>query len=363
MGRAVRPAVLRFSDDDRGAFMVLEAILVALLVLTAILFFTSLQRPTTGSDQGGLDLGQVSADTLQILQVRQFSGQTLEGWVTNAMRGDTTTATAVDQFIRQVLPTGARYSLRLDNGVSGLQILPSGSSELPRGARGAEILLVPNWATYRNNTAVGATTLFVTPGQTIASTDASYYPFVNPSSTIQCYQAPNSYSTAPDGADADTTADTWRSRWQSAIQTTTVTTNAKDNAATLGTGMQQVPRDLPLGKWRLNTNSDCTSGTTSYVNVVAPGMRTLTVSTTFGSNVATATGTTSDGRFSTADVGLAISGTDIPSGAIVTTVTDPTHVVLSAVRTVAGTSTTTVTLPLDPTYTMYGLQLVVWFGA
>ena len=358
MGRAVRPPVLRFADDERGAFMVLEAILVALLVLTAILFFTSLQRPTTGSDQGGLDLGQVSADTLQILQVRQFSGQTLEGWVTNATRGDTTTATAVDQFIRQVLPTGARYSLRLDNGVSGLQILPSGSTESPRGARGAEILLMPNWATYRNDTVIGATTLSVTPGQTIASTDATYYPLVNPASTIQCYRAPNSYSTAPDGPDADTTADTWRSRWQSAIQTTAVTTNAKDNAATLGTGMQQVPRDLPLGKWRLNTNSDCTSGTTSYVNVVAPGARELPVTTSL---LTPLTLTSTSGKFSPADVGLALSGTGIASGARVVSVEGPNSLTMSAAATASGT--TTLSIPLDPSYTMYGLQLVVWFGA
>src|SRR5687767_2555861 len=83
--------VRRFGDDDRGSFMVLEAILVALLVLTAILFLTSVQRPSTGTDQGGLDLAQVSADTLSILRVRTFNGDPFDTWVTKLALGDSAT--------------------------------------------------------------------------------------------------------------------------------------------------------------------------------------------------------------------------------------------------------------------------------
>src|SRR5688572_11526763 len=124
----VRPRLRlrRLGDDERGSFMVLEAILVALLVLTAILFITSVQRPSTGADQGGLDLGQVAADTLSILQVRSFNGDAFDTWITDLAQGDSATgclataptevacptATAIDDFLGEVLPTGTRYSLR-----------------------------------------------------------------------------------------------------------------------------------------------------------------------------------------------------------------------------------------------------------
>src|SRR5687768_9634812 len=132
MGRPERRArpwlrVRRFGEDDRGSFMVLEAILVALLVLTAVLFFTSVQRPSAGSDQGGLDLAQVSADTLAILGVRTFNGVPASVWLTNLMHADSATGcnaaaptaaacpttTEIEEFLGEVLPTGSRYSLRI----------------------------------------------------------------------------------------------------------------------------------------------------------------------------------------------------------------------------------------------------------
>ncbi|HUR25157.1 MAG TPA: hypothetical protein VM327_03975 [Candidatus Thermoplasmatota archaeon] len=305
--------------------MVLEAILVALLVLTAILFFTSLQRPTTGGDQGGLDLGQVSADTLQILQVRQFNGQTLEGWVTNLTRGDAATATSVDSFIRQVLPTGARYSLRLDNGVSALQILPVGAAEGPRGARGAEIMLLPNWANYRNAT-LTTFAFAVYPGQVIDSGNTTYYALVNPASTSYlCLKAPNASATMPaingghrmvrDGAVTSASAtvtsataafsasDVGRgvtgtgipksARILTVNSATSVTLNATATATGTATTLSivddwshhwratpstsqsfkvmagQVPIDIPLGKWETYATAACT-GTPAIVNVVSP---------------------------------------------------------------------------------------------
>lgn len=268
-GRRLPPC--RFDQDERGSFMVLEAILVALLVLTAILFFTSVQRPSTGADQGGLDLGQVSADTLSILQVRSFNGQPFEAWVAKLVEGDASTGcnpatptaaqcptvTEVEDFLDEVLPTGARYSIRLDNGVTNrsLPLLPLGSTQTAHGGRAAQVVFLPNWAAYSSATYVATITL--TPGQVLKSTDAGYS-LLDPTGPYNCYQAPTTASKAPSGA-------TWESRWQAAPG---AATPWKASADVLGSD-KQVPLDLPLGKWQMRSTS-CSSGSYTYVNVVRP---------------------------------------------------------------------------------------------
>src|ERR1041385_5687437 len=122
-----RRRVRTLRRDAGGAMPVLEAILVAVLVLTAIIFFTSAQRPTTGAEQGGIDLAKVAADTLQIMQARNFTGTgpaNPEVWVTRLAQGDTPTAAAIDTFLKGILPSGSRYILRLDNGNGTLRLLP-----------------------------------------------------------------------------------------------------------------------------------------------------------------------------------------------------------------------------------------------
>lgn len=345
--------------DEEGSFLVLEAILVALLVLTAILFFTNVQRPSAGAGEGGLDLGQVAADTLQILQQRTFTvngqGQAFNAWVTNATAGDAATADEVHTFIRQILPTGAHYSLRLDNGVSTLQILPAGATEVPRNARAAEVATVPLWAAFRNNTVSGALRVVV-PGQVVAPSDP-LYPLVT-TGTYGCYEAPYNSTKGP-GAPGGVE---WSTRWQSPVQATSPTTNGKDTSAVLGAN-QQVPRDLPLGKWRLadaaGQSGHCSNGTPTYVTVVPPGERVLTVSTVTASTVVTASSSTA--RFSLADKGLEVSGAGIIAGTRIQSVQSPTQVTLS--QAAAATGSTTLVLPIDPTFLPYGIQLVVWFGA
>lgn len=337
--------------------MVLEAILVAMLVLTAILFFTSVQRPSTGSDQGGLDLGQVAADTLSILEVRTFAvagkTQTLEGWVTNVTRGDAPTAVVVQDFLEEVLPIGSRYAVRLDNGVSSLTILSSGTATTPHAARGAQIFLFPNWATYRNQT-VGAD-LTVTPGDVVDSTHALV------SGTYLCYQAPNSYSTAPDGPDAGSTADTWASRWTTDPG---ILAPWKADAQTLS-AKEQIPRDLPLGRWKASTavvdgSGNCSGGTITYVNVVPLGWRTATGSTSL---LATTTLTLTSGVFSASDVGKTVTGINLPAGARITAATNgATTATISPAITIPDAGGT-VTISPDSTFMPYSLQLVVWFGA
>ena len=373
MSKANRPFRHRFAADTAGAFPVLEAILVAILVLGALLFFTALQRPTTGAEQGGLDLAQVAADTLQILQTKQFgvhndaaaayvpstaTGQSLEGWVTNATKGDTATTTAANDFLRQVLPTGSRYSLRLGNGVGALPILPKSAVGDAHAARAASIILVPNWATFA--TASGSSAMLtVQPGQVVAASSTCNAAATTAvdclvrSGTYLCYESPLASVNGPNGS-------SWLSRWQSALQTVSPTTNGKGLSSEVGAGNQQVPNDLPLGKWRLSSDvaasGHCTAGTVTYVDVVAPGVRSLSVSTTIGSAILT----NAAGRFTAADVGLGVAGTGIPAGAHIISVSSATTATMSA--NAVSSSSPTVDLPMDPTFTPYMLQLVVWFG-
>jgi hypothetical protein len=341
---------LLLRDDERGSFVVLEAILVAMLILTAILFFTSVQRPSTGADQGGIDLAQVAADTLSILKVRTIDGQSFEGWVTNATRGDTATVGNVQDFLEEILPTGARYAVRLDNGVSNLTIVSSGTSTTPHGARAAQTSLFPNWATYRNQT-VG-TGLTVTPGEVVATT----HDLVD--GTYGCFQAPNGSVTGPDGPDAGTSADTWASRWNADPGASTPW-----KSSTLG-ATEQVPFDLPFGRWKLSSTEDagaCTGGTVTYANVVPPGGRIVTASTNLAANT---TLTLTDGStFSASDVGKTVQGLNLPATARITAATDgATTATFSPKVTTAGSSGAVAISP-DATFLPYGLQLVVWFGA
>jgi hypothetical protein len=348
---AQRPGL---AQDERGSFMVLEAILVALLVLTAILFFTSVQRPSTGTDQGGLDLAQVSADTLSILESRSFSigtpatDQTLETWMTGAMGGDSATVLVLQDFLDEVLPTGAGYALRLDNGVSNLTVLSSSTNAVPHGARAAQLILLPAWGAYSGQLA----TLTVEPGQVIPSTDASLYALVDPASVAhECYQSPTGHRTSPD-SDGNG-ADTWASRWKAAIGAKPWKDPKVDDSGT----NQQVPRDLPYGIWKVYADevAGVCAGTVTYVNVVPPGSRQITLTTTLGSS----TITVNSGTLTTDDVGKVLVGSGLPAGvrlASTTTLSLPA----TATSALGGT---TVTISPDPTFLPYSLQLVVWFGA
>jgi hypothetical protein len=251
--------------DLSGAFPVFEAILVAVIVLTSILFFTSVQRPTTGGDLGGIDLAQTASDTLAILETRTFSGSSMETWVGAVLAGNASGVSVgkdVRQLLNQTLPTGARYTLRLDNGVSSLRLLPTGAEPTPNGARASQLTLLPTtWAKYHT----GALTTFpaaIHPGQIL---DASHpaRALVDPASTTyNCIEAPLGSTTLRDGPDADTAADTWRSHWQAPAGSPH---KAND---------YQVPLDIPYGTWRVSTAAAGAGGcdtTPLFVKVVRPG--------------------------------------------------------------------------------------------
>lgn len=399
-----------FGDDERGSFVVLEAILVALLVLTAILFFTSVQRPSTGTDQGGLDLGQVAADTLSILEVRTFTVtngtsalKDLEDWVTNATRYDTTgnsTSAAVEEFLEEVLPTGSRYAVRLDNGVSNLTLLPAGGAGEPHGARAAQVLLFPSWSAHRNDTATALTPLVtVSPGEVVEpecsdgvdndgdgatdspadlgctgltdsteSTAPAKYDLVKATAgdtQYLCYRAP---TTSKWLVDSDPTNyawlssvsngnNTWASHWRG---TPGELTPWKEN---VGADAQQVPKDLIYGRWRVYTSSTCNGVPSLLVDVVPPGYRTATATLAPLGTTGALTLTVGTGTLTSSDVGKIVTGgTLVPNKARILSVTSDTTATVSVSGTILAPGTT-VTISQDPTFLPYSLQLVVWFGA
>lgn len=348
--------VRRLGADEQGSFVVLEAVLVAMLVLTAILFFTTVQRPSGGADQGGLDLAAVAADTLQLLQARSFVGQDLESWIVNVTEGDAagdSLAATVDDFMLRVLPTGAHYILRLDNGVSNLTVLPHNRTEDVHAGRASQVMFLPQWAAFRNDTV----TVTVSPGQVVPNTAGTAYDLLKAwgasGTHYRCYRSPIGTELLQD---EDLTNDTWAGHWRT-------TPGARPWKADVGATSLQVPTDLLYGRWRVYNAANC-SGTAVVVNVVPPGFQELSGTLQVSPNVIDI----GDVRFTSQDIGKTLTGPGIPSVARIVSIStsDATRATFSSTLPVVGTGlgpAVPVTLAADSTFLPYALQLVVWFGA
>lgn len=206
--------------DDDGFIHVFEALLVGVLILTAILFMTALSGPSQSESTGGLDLGRIAADTLEILEARdaddpQYANR-LDELVTRALQGD---ATEAESFLSEVLPSGTRFVLRLDNGVEPLTLLPTGggAASNPRSAEGSEVFYLPNWTAHVVDPDPAGET--VRPGDTFSVFTAG------PGLT-----APDGSTTAPGGG-------TWSAWWL-----------AHDGSGST------VPPDVPYGLWERGGN-------------------------------------------------------------------------------------------------------------
>ncbi len=217
----------RLRRDDNAAFPVLEAVLVAVLILTTILFFTSLQRPTTATDEGGIDLGRLAADTLEILQTKEFTtsaatcpelatGKGLEQWVGAALNGTACVADELEAFLGEVLPPGTQFLVRLDNGVEPLVLVPHGSSESPRAARAAATYITPLWV----DNLPGPATATGYPGQQVTAGDL----YTMTLGTCASITAPTGSPDGPSG--------TWENLWDDEIG--------------------RIPSAAPYGLWKAN---------------------------------------------------------------------------------------------------------------
>lgn len=211
--------------DDDGVMHVFEALLVGVLVLTAILFMTALSAPSQSESSGGLDLARIAADTLDILEGRDAECDAddptppgacttlyehrLEEIVSLAMEGKHDEA---ESFLREVLPSGTRFLLRLDNGVEPMTLMPTGAglSAIPRNAQGAETFLLPDWSTHAADP--DPATAFYRHGDAVN--------FAGWTLT-----APNGATTAPNGA-------SWNAWWTS-----------------LEPAQDRIPSSVPFGLW------------------------------------------------------------------------------------------------------------------
>lgn len=359
-----RRPILRLRHDDAGVFPVVEAILVAVLVMTAIIFFTSVQRPTTAAEEGGIDLGQVAADTLQLMQSSVQGTETFEGWATNLTQGESATAATVHEYLvgasgDGVLPKGVRYQLRLDNGVSSIPLLPPGGAEAPRGARAADVTVMPNWATYRNERADWV----MAPGEVFAAGDPRL-PLVDTSTTYRCLRDPTGSRTLVDLGDSGAVADNWidsasplaaGSHWKA----TPPVDGALTSPVLWKSKQNQVPLDVPLGTWAAYTSTDCSDGAPVYFQVVPPGngARRVTDAVTTGVTLTSATA-----GFTSADIGRLVGSANVPAGTRIVTVNSATSVTLTTGNTTTA-GTAPATFGLVSPFMPYTLQLVVWFGA
>ncbi len=148
--------------DEDGSIHVIEALLAGMIILTAVLFMAATTAPSPAEGQSGIDLAKVSADTLRVLQQRPpetdlvpnaetSSGlraypSRLDEIVDEAIKGHADAA-ANEALVRELVPAGNRYQLRIDNGVDHLILLPLGGgfTAQPRAAKAAETFVVPMW--------------------------------------------------------------------------------------------------------------------------------------------------------------------------------------------------------------------------
>lgn len=203
--------------DDDGVIHVFEALLVGVLILTAILFMTALSGPTQSESSGGLDLARISADTLAILEARDPDDvayqHRLDELVAQAMQGNVAEAEA---FLGEVLPSGTRFLLRLDNGVEPITLLPQGgAASVPRNAQAAEVFYIPDWRVH------AAAPGDPDPASEVVRHGASFTAFTAGAGLT----APDGSTTAPDGT-------SWAAWWL-----------AHDASGST------VPLDVPYGLW------------------------------------------------------------------------------------------------------------------
>jgi hypothetical protein len=346
--------------DDAGAFPVVEAILVAVLVLTAIIFFTSVQRPSQSAEEGGIDLSQSAADTLALLKAKEFditagtpappySGNdlTFDQWFTNLVAGDAATRSEVDDFLSDIVPTGADYSLRLSNGVDTLVLLPD-TARPPVGARSSEVGVLPAWGQFSGIAATDG----AAPGQPLsAAANPLLVRFTDPnagSAPITCIRSPAGSGLGPGGQP-------WMSWWRGG-EATAIAATAGTRTAGLTTLPVTSSANMAVGMWITGTGlaegttvASVPTATSITLSQAVTGSGSTTV-TAYRAADASTTGTRTAGSpvlpvTSSAGMsaGMWITGTGIPAGTTIASVGSATQITLSQAATSGAATSTTVT--------------------
>ena len=125
------PAVRRLRDDrEAGVFQIVEAILVAVLVATALIFFALVQKPPAGSSAEGQDLAQAAADALDIL-----AGQ---GSLAPLARRACATPTPTATDLGSLVPPGISYVLFKTNATAARCAVAASSPTAATSIRNAQ---------------------------------------------------------------------------------------------------------------------------------------------------------------------------------------------------------------------------------
>lgn len=135
--------------DEAAVFQVVEAIFVAVLVASALIFFALVQKPTPSPQGAGLDLARVAGDALGILYGDGTSTSELSSTLEPLLEGGTAASTssgavgkAVRDMFNESLPAGLRYQVRASvqtttGIVTAIVHGPTPVDAEPRNAQGA----------------------------------------------------------------------------------------------------------------------------------------------------------------------------------------------------------------------------------
>ncbi|MGB0653238.1 MAG: hypothetical protein ACPGQL_08560 [Thermoplasmatota archaeon] len=179
-----------------------------------MLLATLALRPPDAAD-AGIDLDTLAHDTLASLHAGNES--TLELWVTEALRGNTTDA---ETHFDRVLPDGSRYALRLQAGDHQLHLLPDASTVTATTGSVGTAYIHPDWSA--NGPAYDDVAV---PGEALGAL------------LWQCIEAPTGSSIGPDGDD-------WIDSW---IDGSDI----------------EVPTGVPFGVWDAYLDPACTVAATN----------------------------------------------------------------------------------------------------
>lgn len=134
----------RRSSDERGHLAVLEAVMVAALLIGAAAYVALAPRPGQSGDAAEAQMSALARDSLQVLEGRPASSavyrSALHEYVTEAILGDPSGLTS---FMDGALPEGADWGVYLDNG-EGLETIHETGT--PTGEVVSETMVFyPDW--------------------------------------------------------------------------------------------------------------------------------------------------------------------------------------------------------------------------
>jgi len=137
-------------DDEAAVFQVVEAILVAVLIASTLVFFALVQKPTPPPASPGLDLARIAGDALTILQGDDPGGAAddLQDSVEDLIPAPTDAEKSTLRLqINATLPEGLRYLVRAVSTEGSVVVYGPTDPDplnppLPRSAQGAATYVI-----------------------------------------------------------------------------------------------------------------------------------------------------------------------------------------------------------------------------